>query len=82
MAADTPVTQMSELFITMEGLLAVAGALSITVLPDEVDTVFELLLTVLETVDEVTVSVAKAGNEKIRSPKYITFFETAIVAPF
>ena len=56
--------------------------MSITVLPDEVDTVFELLLTVLETVDEVTVSVAKAGNEKIRSPKYITFFETAIVAPF
>jgi len=49
---------MSELFITTDGLLAVPGALSTTVLPDEVDTVFELLLTVLETVDEVTVSVA------------------------
>jgi len=49
---------MSELFITTDGLLAVPGALSITVLPDEVDTVFELLLTVLETVEDVTVSVA------------------------
>jgi hypothetical protein len=58
MAADTPVTQISELFMTMEGLLAVLGALSTTVLPDDVDTVFELLLTVLEIVDEVTVSVA------------------------
>jgi len=71
MAADTPVTQMSELFMTMEGLLAVAGALSITVLPDEVDTVFELLLTVLETVDEVTVSVAKAGPDKRQAKKII-----------
>jgi energy-converting hydrogenase Eha subunit E len=62
MAADTPVTQISELFMTTEGLLAVLGALSTTVLPDDVDTVFELLLTVLETVDEVTVSVALAGS--------------------
>ena len=73
---------MSLLFTTTLGLEAVGGALSTTVLPEDVDTVLELLLTVLETVDEVTVSVAKAGNEKIRSPKYITFFETAIVAPF
>jgi hypothetical protein len=49
---------MSELFMTTEGLLAVLGALSTTVLPDDVDTVFELLLTVLETVEDVTVSVA------------------------
>ena len=35
--------------------------MSITVLPDEVDTVFELLLTVLETVEDVTVSVALDG---------------------
>tara|TARA_R100001132_G_C3270731_1_gene92872 strand:- start:2121 stop:2372 length:252 start_codon:yes stop_codon:yes gene_type:complete len=57
-AAETPVTQTSELLTTTLGELAVDGVLSTTVLPDEVETVLLLLDTVLETVDEVTVSVA------------------------
>jgi hypothetical protein len=86
MAADTPVTQISELFMTTEGLLAVLGALSTTVLPDDVDTVLELLLTVLETVDEVTVSVALAGlanrtNANMLSVSSSIFFETTIASP-
>ena len=61
-AADTPVTQTSELFTTTLGELAVDGVLSTTVFPDEVDTVLLLLDTVLETVDDVTVSTAWAEN--------------------
>ena len=58
MAPETPVTHTSELLITTLGDVAVDGVLSTTVFPDDVETVFELLLTVLETVEEVTVSVA------------------------
>jgi len=67
MAPETPVTQTSELLTTTLGELAVDGVLSTTVLPDEVDTVFELLLTVEDTVEEVTVSVAdrEEGNNKM-----------------
>ena len=38
------------------------GVLSTTVFPEEVDTVFELLLTVEDIVEEVTVSVADREN--------------------
>tara|TARA_Y100001951_G_C11073301_1_gene147299 strand:+ start:89 stop:361 length:273 start_codon:yes stop_codon:yes gene_type:complete len=56
---------MSELFITMPGLEAVAAvvALSTTVLPLDDATVLELLDTVLLTVDDVTVSTAHAGDD-------------------
>tara|TARA_R110002020_G_C16115607_1_gene759917 strand:+ start:303 stop:443 length:141 start_codon:yes stop_codon:yes gene_type:complete len=46
------------LFTTTLGELAVDGVLSTTVFPEEVDTVLELLLTVEDTVEEVTVSTA------------------------
>tara|TARA_R110000824_G_scaffold300482_1_gene488493 strand:- start:1061 stop:1315 length:255 start_codon:yes stop_codon:yes gene_type:complete len=55
-----PVTQTSELLTTMLGELAVEGVLSTTVFPDDVDTVLLLLDTVLDTVDDVTVSTAQA----------------------
>jgi hypothetical protein len=68
-APDTPVTQMSLLLITTEGLLAVAAvvALSTTVLPLLDATVLELLDTVLLTVDDVTVSTAHAGDASVRN---------------
>jgi hypothetical protein len=73
-AAEIPVTQTSELFTTTLGELAVDGVLSTTVFPDEVDTVLELLLTVEDTVEEVTVSVAykEEGNKATRSINDIT----------
>ena len=60
-APETPVTQTSELLTTTLGELAVDGVLSTTVFPDEVDTVLLLLDTVLETVEDVTVSTACDG---------------------
>ena len=56
-------TQTSELLMTTLGEVAVEGVLSTTVFPDAVETVLELLLTVLEIVEEVTVSVALAAAE-------------------
>jgi len=58
MAPETPVTQTSELFTTTLGELAVDGVLSTTVFPVDVLTVLELLDTVLDTVEDVTVSTA------------------------
>ena len=69
-APDTPVTQMSLLLITTEGLLAVAAvvALSTTVFPLVDATVLELEATVELTVEDVTVSVAKAaGGASVRN---------------
>ncbi len=55
--------------MTTLGEVAVEGVLSTTVLPDAVETVLLLLLTVLEIVEDVTVSVAntKEGQQVIRS---------------
>tara|TARA_R100000963_G_C4599657_1_gene73857 strand:- start:459 stop:656 length:198 start_codon:yes stop_codon:yes gene_type:complete len=60
--------------MTTLGEVAVEGVLSTTVFPDAVETVLELLLTVLEIVEEVTVSVALAvaeSNNRTKNTKKI-----------
>jgi len=61
--------------MTTLGEVAVEGVLSTTVFPDAVETVLELLLTVLEIVEDVTVSVALAvaGYSKNKNAKISLF---------